>query len=320
MPQQANAPLPDGTRLGGYRIVRQLASGGFSIVYLAEDTHGSRVAIKEYLPSALALRRTGELVPRIAPEHLTLFRLGLSSFFEEGRALARIVHPNVVRVLNFFRANDTVYMVMAYEEGQSLQQLISRARARPRQSACLPARQVRRIFLLVLRGLREVHASRLLHLDLKPANIWLKRNGAPLLLDFGAARQALGGDKMLTPMYTPGFAAPELVARSRDVGPWTDIYAIGACLFCCMAGHPPPPIEQRIPRDPVPGQLLRLAAIYGESLCDLTADCLKPDPLLRPQSGFEVQQRLAAIAFPSHPMARLLRRVGLRRWARRWEH
>ncbi len=319
MPQQANAPLPDGTRLGGYRVVRQLSSGGFSIVYLAEDAHGTRVAIKEYLPSALALRRSGELVPRVAPEHLALFSLGLSSFFEEGRALARIVHPNVVRVLNFFRANDTVYMVMAYEEGQSLQQLISHLRQQRREGPCLPARQLRRIFLLVLRGLREVHASRLLHLDLKPANIWLKRNGMPLLLDFGAARQALGSDKVLTPMYTPGFAAPELVARARDIGPWTDVYAIGACLFCCMAGHPPPPIEQRIGRDPVPNELTRLAGLYGQPLCDLVGECLRTDPLLRPQSGFEVQQRLAAAAMPTHPMARWLRRVGLRRLAKRWE-
>src|SRR3954462_13342075 len=121
MAAQNNAPLPDGLEISGYRIVKKIASGGFSIVYLAYDEDGNAVAIKEYLPSALALRQPGELVPQISPPNLPIFRIGLKCFFEEGRALARIAHPNVVRVLNFFQAHDTVYMVMAYESGHSLQ-------------------------------------------------------------------------------------------------------------------------------------------------------------------------------------------------------
>ena len=126
MAAQNNAPLPDGLEIAGYRIVKKIASGGFSIVYLAYDGDGNAVAIKEYLPSSLALRQPGELVPHIAPANLPTFRLGLKCFFEEGRALASISHPNVVRVLNFFRAHDTVYIVMAYESGRSLQTHISR--------------------------------------------------------------------------------------------------------------------------------------------------------------------------------------------------
>src|ERR1700688_1384544 len=130
MAAQNNAPLPDGLEIAGYHIVKKIASGGFSIVYLAYDADGNAVAIKEYLPSALALRQPGELLPVVSKANLPVFRIGLKCFFEEGRALARISHANVVRVLNFFRANDTVYMVMAYESGHSLQEQIVRQRGK----------------------------------------------------------------------------------------------------------------------------------------------------------------------------------------------
>ena len=130
MAAQTNAPLPDGLELGGYRILNKIASGGFSIVYLAQDAEGTQYAVKEYLPSTLVKRKAGELVPVITPEHLNTYRNGLKCFFEEGRALARILHPNVVRVMNFFRANETVYLVMAFEQGRTLQELILRRRGR----------------------------------------------------------------------------------------------------------------------------------------------------------------------------------------------
>ena len=124
MPQQANQPLPEGYQLEGYRIASVLSCGGFSIVYLAYDENDQPVAIKEYLPSQLALRNEGDALPSIAEENLATFRYGLRCFFEEGRSLARLSHPNVVRVLNFFRANETVYMVMRYERGRTLQEHI----------------------------------------------------------------------------------------------------------------------------------------------------------------------------------------------------
>ena len=101
MATQNNSPLPDGHELSGYRIVKKIASGGFSIVYLAYDEDGNAVAIKEYLPSALALRKEGELISHVSPANMPLFHIGLKCFFDEGRALARISHPNVVRVVNF---------------------------------------------------------------------------------------------------------------------------------------------------------------------------------------------------------------------------
>ena len=198
MAQQANHALPAGYQIDEYRIERQLSLGGFSIVYLAVDDSGQRVALKEYLPNSLALRGEGEITPNIAPEHAGAFRYGMKCFFEEGRALAKLSHPNVVRVLNFFRANETVYMVMEYEEGWTLQEYIQR-RQKP-----VSENFVRNVFTRVLNGLREVHTHKLLHLDLKPSNIYLRSDGTPMLIDFGAARQTLALDTpMLKPMYTP---------------------------------------------------------------------------------------------------------------------
>src|SRR5437879_331399 len=118
---QVNEPIPVGTRLENYRIVRLLASGGFSFVYLAHDENETPVAIKEYLPSTLALRANGESYPRIPEQDLATFRVGMKSFFEEGRALAGLSHPNIVRVLNFFRATGTVFIVMRYDGGRPMQ-------------------------------------------------------------------------------------------------------------------------------------------------------------------------------------------------------
>jgi serine/threonine protein kinase len=292
MAAQNNAPLPEGLEIGGYRIVKKIASGGFSIVYLAYDGDGNAVAIKEYLPSALALRQPGELVPSISKANLPVFRIGLKCFFEEGRALARIIHPNVVRVLNFFRANDTVYMVMAYESGHSLQEQISRLLAKGQRAG---EGFIRQAFNGVCGGLREVHANKLLHLDLKPANIYLRVDGSPLLLDFGAARQTINTDlPTLAPMYTPGFAAPDLYAKGAALGPWTDIYSIGAAIYACMAGAPPQPADQRKAQDEMAARIARLEGAYSPELMAMVRSCLALDPLARPQSVFAVQKVLQA--------------------------
>ncbi|MFJ1469570.1 serine/threonine protein kinase [Massilia orientalis] len=300
MAAQNNAPLPDGLEIGGYRIVKKIASGGFSIVYLAYDADGNAVAIKEYLPSALALRAPGELAPTIPKANLPVFRIGLKCFFEEGRALARIVHPNVVRVLNFFRANDTVYMVMAYESGHSLQEVAARIHAKGSRAG---EPFIRQVFNGVCAGLRDVHANKLLHLDLKPANIYLRTDGSPMLLDFGAARQTIHTDApTLAPMYTPGFAAPELYAKGGALGPWTDIYSIGAAMFACMAGAPPQPADQRRAADTMGAQIAMLDGAYTPGLVAMVKACLALDPLARPQSVFAVQKVLQA-GLPATPAA-----------------
>ena len=292
MANPTNAPLPEGLEVGGYRIVRKIASGGFSMVYLADSPEGVPVALKEYLPGSLVRRGPGELVPAVSTDHLATYRNGLKCFFEEGRALARVLHPNVVRVLNFFRANDTVYMVMAYERGRSLQELIIRQRAK-RTREMVAERHIRRIFAQVMNGLREVHANRLLHLDLKPANIYLRKDGSPILLDFGAARQTLTQDApKLFPMYTPGFAAPELYRKQQQLGPWTDIYGLGASMYACMVGSPPQPADQRSQTDKVEAALKQAGKVYSQPLVDIVHWCLKLNPLERPQSVFVLQKAL----------------------------
>lgn len=287
-----SAPLPVGTLLANYRIVKKLASGGFSFVYLAVDEQGTPVAIKEYLPSSLARRAPGELIPVVPEESSAAFRLGLKYFFEEGRSLANIVHPSIVRVINFFRENGTVYMVMAYEEGKTLQEHILQARQQGK-SKMLREHVIRKVFHALMNGLREVHVHKLLHLDIKPGNIYLREDNTPILLDFGAARQILSTEgSRFQPMYTPGFAAPELYVRGGNLGPWTDIYSIGATLYACMAGSPPQDANQRRRNDHAPAQLNRLRAYYTEGLVDLVGWCLSLQAEGRPQSVFHLQKVL----------------------------
>jgi len=287
------APLPPDTAIGGYRVIRRLATGGFGVVYLAVDGDGQKVAIKEYLPSSLATRSPGELAPKVPPEKLSLYRLGLKSFFEEGRALAQISHASVVSVLNFFRENETVYMVMNYLEGASLQDFIVTARDLKTQKVFRES-TIRSLFDEVLRGLRIVHQHKMLHLDIKPANIFITDDNKAVLIDFGAAREVLSKEgNFIRPMYTPGFAAPEMYRRDSSMGPWTDIYAIGACIYACMQGFPPTEAPQRQEKDRLSLSLAKLRGVYSDNLIEVVEWCMALDPLSRPQSVFALQKELS---------------------------
>jgi serine/threonine protein kinase len=288
MATQANQPLPEGTQLENYRVLRVLASGGFSFVYLAHDEHEVPVAIKEYLPSTLALRTNGAASPKVPEENAATFRYGMKCFFEEGRALASLSHPNVVRVLNFFRANDTVYLVMRYERGRTLQRHIQK------HSGALPEEWIRRTFAELMTGLREVHSHKLLHLDIKPGNIYVRNDGTPLLIDFGAARQTLSaeGGNLLPPTYTPGFASPEQHARREDLGPWSDIYSVGATLYACLSAAPPLPAPQRLEKDTLVPARRQWGGKYSAGLLDTIDWCMRLDHMERPQSVFTLQKAL----------------------------
>ena len=287
------APLPSGSTIGGYRVVRRISSGGFGIVYLALDADGQQVAIKEYLPASLATRAPAELQPMVAPEKLSLYRLGLKSFFEEGRSLAQISHASVVSVLNFFRENETVYMVMNYLEGATLQEFIVTARELKADKVFRES-TIRSLFDEVLRGLRIVHQHKMLHLDIKPANIFITNDDKAVLIDFGAAREVLSKEgNFIRPMYTPGFAAPEMYRRDSQLGPWTDIYAIGACIYACMQGIPPNEAPQRQDKDRLALALNKLRGVYSDNLIEVVEWCMAMDPLSRPQSVFALQKELA---------------------------
>ncbi|HEX7053065.1 MAG TPA: serine/threonine-protein kinase [Burkholderiales bacterium] len=287
MAPQLNTPLAEGTPLENYRIVRLLAAGGFSFVYLARDGNDTPVVIKEYLPSTLPLRSKDGAAPQLEGADLAKYRYGMRCFLEEGRALAKLQHPNVVRVLSFFRANDTVYLVMRYEQGRSLQEHIKSLRAPPDEV------WMRATFAQLLNGLREVHTHKLLHLDIKPANVYLREDDSPLLIDFGAARQTLSAEGMkLPPTYTPGYASPEHHRLREQLGPWSDIYSVGGTVYACLAAAAPQPADQRLKEDRLVPARRQWAGRYSSELLDIIDWCLRLDPLERPQSVLALQKAL----------------------------
>jgi serine/threonine protein kinase len=182
-------------------------------------------------------------------------------------------------------------MVMEYERGRTLQKEIQITEGGVKENMILY------VFVHLLNGLREVHLQKLLHLDIKPANIYIRRDGSPVLLDFGSAREALG-DKIskFTPMYTPGFASPEHYSDREKLGPWSDIYSVGASIFACMSGLAPQAADQRTRDDKYQSVAKLWAGRYSKRLLELIDWCLILDPLGRPQSVREVQKELLEIA------------------------
>ncbi len=291
-PKAPPAALPAGRVVGGYRIVQQIGCGGFGIVYRAVSPTGQEVALKEYLPAALASRAHGDAPVVVERHKRALYRIGFRSFLEEGRALAQIVHPNVVSVLNFFQENDTVYLVMNYLQGASLQQFIVTSASLDHPKVFRES-TIRSLFDEVLRGLRVVHQHKMLHLDIKPGNILVTDDDRAVLIDFGAARDVLHqGGKFLQPMFTPGFSAPEMYTRGKAIGPWTDIYAIGACIFSCMKGYPPPDAAKADSRAKLESMVSDLQGKYSPLLMELVLSCMQTDPQSRPHSVLSVQKVL----------------------------
>ncbi|PKO50607.1 MAG: serine/threonine protein kinase [Betaproteobacteria bacterium HGW-Betaproteobacteria-20] len=278
--------LSTGYHLQDYEIRKVLSSGGFSFVYLARDKNKKTVAIKEYLPTSIAQRAENATVLPNADD-VALFRHGLKCFFDEGLSLAKIDHKNIVRVLNFFRANETVYMVMQYERGKSLQDYILE------HQGLVSEQFIRRVFSELSNGLREVHTQKLLHLDIKPANIYIRLDGSPVLLDFGSARQALNENlAKSSPSYTPGFASPEQYYDRKLLGPWSDIYSIGATMYACLTRTSPQAANLRIKNDLLTPATKLGKNIYSQSLLEIIDKCLSLDYLERPQSVFSLQKSL----------------------------
>lgn len=290
------AELPPGQKVGEYTLIRSVARGGFGVVYLAKGPDHRTVAIKEYLPGSLVTRDPGSRTSVIIPGQETLYRLGLRSFFDEARTLSQISHPSVVRVLNFFRENETVYLVMERLVGMTLQDFLLIARKQKRKKI-LRESTIRSLFDDILQGLRIVHQNKILHLDIKPANIFITDTDQAVLIDFGAAREVIGdNDSKLRPMYTPGFAATEMYRRGDPLGPWTDLYSIGASIYSCMTGHPPHDAKERVERDRLHGDLSNLRGIYSDNMIEIVEWCLSMDPMVRPQSAFSLQKELLDIS------------------------
>lgn len=229
--------LPMGYQLAEYRIDSVLGHGGFGITYLAHDTTlNAQVAVKEFLPHPIAVRddKTGNVMPKSDRDAVRDYHWGLKNFVKEARALAQFKHPNIVRVLRFLEANGTAYMVMEYEKGESLAQYLKSNGPRLDEAMLL------RIFIPILNGLHAVHEANMLHLDIKPENIYLRTDGSPMLIDFGSARQAIVGTGHVQRVaLTHGYAPLEQYPDKGKQGPWTDIYAIGATMYRCVCGKQP---------------------------------------------------------------------------------
>lgn len=270
--------LPSGYQLHQYRITKILGGGGFSIVYQAHnDQTGKPVVIKEYLPMNEATRSDGVTVENLSTESFSTFTTGMKRFFDEANALAKVNHPNIVRVTDFFRENNTVYMVMNYEEGRDLRWYIKRHDGR------LSEKFIRTVFPKLLLGLRELHHHRLLHLDIKPANVYLRPGGSPLLLDFGAAQSSSVSERRALPhTLTRGFAPIEQHKRGH-LGPWTDLYAIGATMWACFSGKAPPPSTDREEKDKYKPAVRQFSGRYSKQLLEAVDWCLQMDQMSRPQ-------------------------------------
>jgi len=246
MTAEHDQALPVGTQLGDYRLDALIGHGGFGITYRAFDTQLAKfVAIKEYMPVEFAMRRPdGAVAPRSA-RYGDDFAWGRERFLDEARALARFRHVHIVPVLRYFEANGTAYTVMEFEDGHSVAQILRQPGRR------LQPEEVRSLTNGMLSGLGAVHAQGFLHRDIKPSNVIVRRDGVPILIDFGAARQAMGGrTRTLTSILTPQYAPIEQYAMDGKQGPWTDIYSTAAVLHHAIAGAPPPEAVSRVGSDP----------------------------------------------------------------------
>jgi serine/threonine protein kinase len=236
--------LKPGQTIGRYEIVSVLGQGGFGITYRARDIQlGREVAIKEYLPTALAVRQDGATVLPRTTKMADDFSWGRDRFVTEGRTLASLHRvPAIVQVFDFLEANGTAYIVMELLHGETLEDRITKG-------GKLPPEEVDRILWPLLDGLEQVHNAGFLHRDIKPANILLDAAGNPTLIDFGASRAAMAGrSTALTAIFTPGYAAAEQMTSAKQ-GPWTDIYGLAATLYHAIAGKVPPSAFDRMLND-----------------------------------------------------------------------
>jgi len=289
--------LATGTRIDCYEIGRVLGVGGFGITYQGYDhTLSCDVAIKEYLPSGVALR-TGDGIT-VAPksdQDQDFYSYGLDRFLEEARILAKFREQSIVRVTRFLEGNGTAYLVMDYEQGQPLDAYL-------KAKGAMSEGHILSILVPLLTGLQEVHAKGYLHRDIKPSNIYLRQDGSPVLLDFGAARQSMGSrTQAVTSMVTPGYAPIEQYNTTGKQGPWTDFYGLGATMYRCIAGKSPVGAPDRIMAlqagDPDPLQAATEIGKgrYSDQLLEITDWMLRPNIADRPQDVNDIRDRLPQV-------------------------
>lgn len=285
---------------GQYLLGGVLGQGGFGITYIGLDLKlNKRVAIKEYLPSSLALR--DPTTHQVMPLHnqAAALQKGLDSFIQEARNLAKFNHPNIVRVLNYFEENQTAYMVMDYLQGDN-----------PARRLCdgggkLSLDEALKIVLPILDALDVIHAQQVFHLDVSAHNILLTHNDVPVLIDFGAARSVsviVEYTRSMTLVLKPGYSPLEQYSDQGNIGPWTDIYACAALLYLLLHGQLPPAATERWQQDSLQIQLLNQADERVPSVERALKKALAVNPQQRWQSVAEF--RAALLASPRSPVMR----------------
>jgi serine/threonine protein kinase len=281
--------LAPGTRLAEFELLGVLGVGGFGMVYQAFDHSLQRpVALKEYIPAALAGRGPDGAVIVRDPADQPAFAAGLQSFVAEARLLAQFDHPSLVKVFRYWEGNQTAYMVMPLYRGMTLQAARSQMRSPPTEA------WLRKVLWAVLGALKTLHHGSAVHRDVSPDNIFLQDSGPPVLLDLGAARHAIGGKTQdLTDAFKLSYAPLEQHAQDPDMrqGPWTDLYALAAVVHGLLCNKPPLPATFRAVRDRLP-PFARVARTvqeqfglaYSPAFVQAMSLALSIDPKERPQN------------------------------------
>lgn len=297
--------LPQGYALNEYRIESTLGVGGFGLTYLATDSNlNLKVAIKEYLPDEFAMRCENQSVKPKSDATAGTFKSFLSRFLDESRTLASFRHPNIVRVMRFFEANQTAYMVMEFVAGQTLNDWVRLRRPLAEQTVISIADPL-------LDGLEVIHGAKYLHRDIKPDNVFIREDGSPVLIDFGSARVASANTE-ITSIVTPGYAPFEQYHSHGNQGPWSDLYALGGVLYWMVTGNKPVESVARVRQDAMlPAATVGDRSRYSAELLTAIDWALAPLEESRPQSVAEfrnVLRRLAPVPTPDNPTVLVLPR------------
>jgi serine/threonine protein kinase len=278
--------LPRGTKLFEFEIETVLGHGGFGITYRASDTHLEElVAIKEYLPNELGVRVSDETVRAKSTSEQPDFEAGLAAFLQEARMIARFRHRNIMQVRRFFKLHGTGYIVLEYENGETLSQRLA--------SGPISETELRELLAQLLDGLEAIHSRAILHRDLKPSNIIIREDGTPVLIDFGAARDFTNRhSRSITAVAAPGYSPPEQYGVGGQQGPWTDFYALGAIAYRCVTGETPVDSLRRMRSDPLKPATVAAKGRYTPKLLEAIDWLLKIDEAERPKSAAEVRTAL----------------------------
>lgn len=277
------AALAAGHSVFEYRIDKVLGGGGFGITYLAQDINLQLpVAIKEYFPANWAVRAPDQSVHARSTDWQRQFDWGLQRFVDEARVLATFRHHSIVRVLRYFQENGTAYIVMDYESGAPLTRWIAEHQG-------LDQRSLLKFAYPLLDGLETVHKLNFLHRDIKPDNIYIRSDGSPVLLDFGAARRVTT-DHDMTNIVSRGFAPFEQYHSKGNQGPWTDLYSLGAVMYWMTTGTKPMESAARVQADTMP-KAVHLASkeVFGEQVLQAIDWALAPHENQRPQAAADLR-------------------------------